>query len=48
MAEPSGDLLCRLARVIAERRGSQPEVSYVAGLLARGEDALLKKVGEEA
>jgi phosphoribosyl-ATP pyrophosphohydrolase len=45
----------RLGRVLAEldatlslRRGAPPESSYVAGLHARGLDAILKKVGEEA
>ncbi len=28
--------------------GGDPETSYVARLLARGEDAVLKKIGEEA
>jgi phosphoribosyl-ATP pyrophosphohydrolase len=34
--------------VIESRRGADPDASYVARLLARGEDAILKKVGEEA
>jgi len=38
----------RLASTIAERRGGDPESSYVARLLAAGEDAILKKIGEEA
>jgi phosphoribosyl-ATP pyrophosphohydrolase len=42
------DVLARLAEVIESRRGGDPEASYVARLLARGEDAILKKVGEEA
>ena len=42
------DTLTRLAAVIDSRRGGDPERSYVARLLAKGEDAILKKVGEEA
>ena len=38
----------RIARTIDERKGQDPEHSYVARLLARGEDAILKKIGEEA
>ena len=40
--------LDRLAEVIESRRTADPETSYVARLLARGEDAILKKIGEEA
>ncbi len=40
--------LARLADVIEERRSADPERSYVARLLARGPDAVLKKIGEEA
>ena len=42
------DVLARLAAVIAARRGANPETSYVARLLAKGPDAVLKKIGEEA
>ena len=41
-------VLGRLADVIAERRGADPEKSYVARLLQRAPDAVLKKIGEEA
>jgi phosphoribosyl-ATP pyrophosphohydrolase len=41
-------ILDRLAEVIAERRGADPDRSYVARLLARAPDAVLKKIGEEA
>jgi phosphoribosyl-ATP pyrophosphohydrolase len=41
-------VLERLADVIERRRGADPDSSYVARLLARGEDAVLKKLGEEA
>jgi phosphoribosyl-ATP pyrophosphohydrolase len=42
------DVLERLARVIAERRSGDPDTSYVARLFHRGEDTILKKIGEEA
>jgi phosphoribosyl-ATP pyrophosphohydrolase len=41
----------RLAAIIESRRpehGGNPETSYVARLLAKGQDAVLKKIGEEA
>jgi phosphoribosyl-ATP pyrophosphohydrolase len=44
----SQDALARLAAVIDERRQGNPETSYVARLFAKGTDAMLKKVGEEA
>lgn len=47
-AAPGDDTLARLAEVIASRRGSDPDKSYVARLFAKGQDAMLKKVGEEA
>ena len=42
------DILERLERAIAARRGADPAASYVAALNARGLDAILKKIGEEA
>jgi phosphoribosyl-ATP pyrophosphohydrolase len=46
---PSGnDTLARLAAVIDGRRGGDPEQSYVARLFHKGDDAILKKIGEEA
>jgi phosphoribosyl-ATP pyrophosphohydrolase len=42
------DILARLAATIEERKGGDAAKSYVAGLLAGSEDALLKKIGEEA
>ena len=42
------DTLARLADVIAQRRGGDPDQSYVARLFAKGNDAILKKIGEEA
>ena len=48
MAEPDDDVLARLAATIAARRGADPAASYVATLFAKGDDAILKKIGEEA
>ena len=42
------DVLRRLGRVIAERSHADPASSYVAGLFAKGGDAIMKKVAEEA
>jgi phosphoribosyl-ATP pyrophosphohydrolase len=47
-APPADRVLADLADVIESRRGGDPEASYVARLLARAPDAILKKVGEEA
>jgi len=42
------ETLERIAAVINERKGGDPAKSYVARLLAESEDAILRKVGEEA
>jgi len=45
------EILQRVADVIASRKpanGGNPETSYVAKLFAKGDDAILKKIGEEA
>ena len=42
------ETLARIARAIEERKGADSAESYVARLFAKGEDAILKKVGEEA
>jgi len=44
----SNDTLQRLAEVIESRRQGDPASSYVARLFAKGTDAILKKIGEEA
>ncbi|HUX90839.1 MAG TPA: phosphoribosyl-ATP diphosphatase [Gallionellaceae bacterium] len=44
----SNDILQRLTETIASRKGAAAETSYVAKLFSKGEDAILKKVGEEA
>ena len=46
MSDP--DLLKRLGQTIAARGKGDPSASYVASLFAKGEDAILKKVAEEA
>ena len=48
MSATSQDTLARLAGIIDSRRGGDPEKSYVARLLFKGPDAVLKKIGEEA
>ena len=48
MSPSSDDILGRVADTVASRRGGDPERSYVARLLHKGEDAILKKIGEEA
>ena len=43
--------LARLAQTIESRKpanGGAPATSYVAKLFAKGDDAILKKIGEEA
>jgi phosphoribosyl-ATP pyrophosphohydrolase len=47
-AKRGDDTLARLASVIEERRTADPAKSYVARLIAKGPDAVLKKIGEEA
>jgi phosphoribosyl-ATP pyrophosphohydrolase len=42
------DVLDRLAATIALRLAGDPASSYVAALVAKGDDAVLKKIGEEA
>jgi phosphoribosyl-ATP pyrophosphohydrolase len=42
------ETLKRLAETIASRKGGDPSASYVASLFAKGEDAILKKIAEEA
>lgn len=42
------ETLRRLADTIEARKGADAGSSYVAGLFAKGHDAVLKKIGEEA
>ena len=42
------DILQRLAETLEARKQASPDSSYVARLFNKGEDAILKKIGEEA
>jgi phosphoribosyl-ATP pyrophosphohydrolase len=42
------ETLERIAATINERKDADPAKSYVAQLFAKGDDAMLKKIGEEA
>jgi len=42
------DVLDRLAELLEQRKSADPQSSYVAKLYAKGTDAILKKIGEEA
>lgn len=44
----SNDILQRLTETLRARLQAAPESSYVAKLFSKGEDAVLKKIGEEA
>jgi phosphoribosyl-ATP pyrophosphohydrolase len=47
MARPD-DVLRRIATTIHERSRADPAKSYVATLFAQGDDAIIRKIGEEA
>lgn len=46
MIDPN--VLARIAETLEARKGAEAGSSYVASLYAKGLDAILKKVGEEA
>ncbi|QBE63967.1 phosphoribosyl-ATP diphosphatase [Pseudoduganella lutea] len=46
--EAAGTILDRVAATIESRKGADPATSYVAKLFSKGDDAILKKIGEEA
>ena len=46
--KPMNDVLERLADVVESRKSGDTDKSYVSNLFAQGEDAILKKIGEEA
>jgi len=48
MKPGQAEILERIARSIHERKDGDPAKSYVAKMFAQGEDAMLKKIGEEA
>ena len=41
------DILQRLTETLETRKQASPESSYAAKLFSQGEDAILKKIGEE-
>jgi phosphoribosyl-ATP pyrophosphohydrolase/phosphoribosyl-AMP cyclohydrolase len=45
---PAANMLDRIEQIVATRKAAPPAGSYVAGLLAKGEAAICRKVGEEA
>lgn len=47
MSDP-GKTLLELCQVLESRKSADPKSSYVAGLYAKGQDAILKKIIEEA
>ncbi len=42
------DILSKLAEILEQRKHAEADSSYVASLYAKGLDAILKKIGEEA
>jgi len=44
----SANILERIERIVQERKSAPASGSYVAGLLAKGEAAVCRKIGEEA
>ena len=45
---PAASMLERIERIVRERKTAPPSGSYVAGLLAKGQAAVCRKIGEEA
>ena len=48
MKPGQAEILQRIAQSIHERKAGDPSKSYVAKLFSQGDDAMLKKIGEEA
>lgn len=44
----NSEILTQLTNILEQRKQAAPDSSYVASLYAKGLDAILKKVGEEA
>ncbi|PKM44896.1 MAG: phosphoribosyl-ATP diphosphatase [Gammaproteobacteria bacterium HGW-Gammaproteobacteria-1] len=42
------DILEQLSEILEQRKGADPDSSYVAKLYSKGLDGILKKIGEEA
>ena len=45
---PAANMLDRIEQIVAARKTAAPAGSYVSGLLAKGEPAVCRKIGEEA
>ncbi|MGC2164451.1 MAG: phosphoribosyl-ATP diphosphatase [Gallionella sp.] len=48
IANNNQEVLQRLTETLELRKSASPDSSYVAKLFSKGEDAILKKIGEEA
>ncbi len=46
--DANDNIVSRIYQVIQQRKAQRPEGSYVAGLFNKGENAILKKIGEES
>lgn len=44
----NNEILAQLTEILEQRKNAEPDSSYVASLYAKGLDAILKKIGEEA
>ncbi|MCG6936599.1 MAG: phosphoribosyl-ATP diphosphatase [Gammaproteobacteria bacterium] len=44
----NNEILAQLTDILEQRKNAEPDSSYVASLYAKGLDAILKKIGEEA
>ena len=42
------EIFNKIAAVLEQRKNADPETSYVASLYTKGEDTILKKIGEES
>jgi len=42
------EILDRLGKILEARKGADPQTSYVASLYRKGQDAILRKISEEA
>ncbi len=42
------DILTKLTDILEQRKDESPDASYVASLYHKGDDEILKKIGEEA
>jgi phosphoribosyl-ATP pyrophosphohydrolase len=47
MSIDATSILHRIADILEARKGADPSSSYVAKLFSQGQDAILRKVGEE-